>query len=137
VNGPTSIFSDLQNISRIRSVARALQAHETESRQRNESLFRLGTALEIIASNPDQFDKFCAFNIAKIGNIFISTVSEFRGDLASIDIPRLTAFVFRFISEFDLSISNDLSMELQSFLRGVVAESENYSDEWRANRIRP
>jgi hypothetical protein len=100
----------------------------------------LRNTISIIKANGAAFDEKCAINIGWIG-------SQFEGDAqvlarAPLDEPTLDkffAFVYRFIVEFDLSNTNDLSMELNSCLdfvrtnRSIFTEDAqrvmNYADQ--------
>jgi hypothetical protein len=128
---PVTLFADPRNKSRIQSVASGLRDAARETEEQNGSLIRLSTALELIASNAEEFDKHCQFNVGRIGTSLSSTLFEFKGNLKEFDLQRLNSMIFRFVSEFDLSIPGELGMEMENFIRGVIADSVNYTDQWK------
>lgn len=126
-----TFFSDPQFNNRIKHVADLLRGTNNKVTDDDRSRYRLGIALDIIANNPVEFDDKCQFNIKNIGSGFASTINESSGLAKSIDLPRLNVFTFRFVSEFDISMGNDLSLELRDFMSGVISECDGYPPDYK------
>lgn len=132
MSAPITFFSDPQFNNRIKHVADLLRGVNNQVTDDDRSRYRLGVALDIIANNPVEFDDKCQFNIKNIGSGFTSIINESSGLAKSIDLPRLNALTFRFVSEFDISMGNELSLELKDFLRGVISECESYPPDYKS-----
>lgn len=75
--------------------------------------------LEIMVSNPSEFDENCQCNIEWIGSQFLSEISRIpnsNNEELNIIIDDLYSIVYRFLLEFDLSTNFDLSGELTNFI---------------------
>lgn len=75
--------------------------------------------LEIMVSNPSEFDENCQCNIEWIGSQFLSEISRIpnsNNEELNIIIDDLYSIVYRFLLEFDLSTNFDLSSELTNFI---------------------
>ena len=101
-------------IQRLRDASVVLMSDSNDSKR-----FMLGQVLRIISTNAPEFDLLCQTNIGWIGSKLLSDL-EVIGELKDDKIDMVIASVYRFLIEFDLSISNELSMELRAFINRVV-----------------
>lgn len=125
------LFSDPQLNNRIRTLASVLKDINNNPSDEDRFRFRLGTVLEIIFQNSHDFDDRCQFNIKHIGNGFASTIINLGANLDSAELLRLNSILFRFVCEYDISVANSLSLELTSFIDGVLSEYENYKTDFK------
>lgn len=128
MNEVKPLFSNIEINTRIRTVANGLKEFNMNSSDYDRMKYRLGTALQIIASNSEDFDNRCSFSAERINSGFISALNDLGGENESKNLQRLNTLTFRFISEYDISASFDLSLDLQLFLDGVLEEEKNYSE---------
>ena len=82
---------------------------------------RLRQVLKIIKANAEEIDRNCPINVGWIGDETINRIKElnvFTEDITD-EIYVIAAFIYRFITEFDMSIQGELSMELRAFSSAV------------------
>ena len=82
---------------------------------------RLRQVLKIIKTNAEEIDKNCSINVEWIGDQTVNALKNLNvfSDDKDNEAYMVAAFIYRFITEFDLSIQGDLSMELRAFSNGV------------------
>jgi hypothetical protein len=97
------------------------------SKEQNKKASQLGSILWIISKNAEEFDKNCQLNIGWIGTYTLNAIKEIRTSFNNESVDALTAAIYRFIVEYDMSIKNDLSMEVRSFISSVVDNLETFS----------
>ncbi len=84
--------------------------------------------LKIIVTNTAQFDRLCQVNIAWIGEHFATTISSLlTKDLTSENLDYLYGDLFRFVTEFELSLKGEISMELRRFISYADDEPSAFS----------
>ena len=98
----------------------------------DKKLFILGQMLLIIASNAADFDKHCQVNITWIGNNFLMYLESAK-DKEDKKVDLVISFVYRFLVEYDLSVKNDLSMEIRGFFNFVLTIRATLSSEAQTN----
>lgn len=103
----------LRNLDQI--LARVLESDE----DRYLMAKQLRMVIGILSNNADQFDEYCQQNIKWIGNSLSNQLANVEESKEPLKLGQFLSVFYRFIVEFDLSIKNDLSIELQSFQRFV------------------
>lgn len=90
----------------------------------------LEQTLGIIDSNAADLDAHCQRNIEWIGSSVLSGLQEFGGDTDKLRdrIDALYGQLYRFLREYDLSVTGDLSPELRTFLQYPQEDSSTFSD---------
>jgi hypothetical protein len=90
---------------------------------------QLKAVLKIILANSELIDQNCQINVEWIGEETLNNIRElnvFNDNETDQAIQNLTSNIYRFIVEYDLSVKNDLSMELRSFLLKVNTNLPHY-----------
>ena len=90
----------------------------------------LRSLINVIKSNGAAFDEKCAINIGWIGTQLegnAQSLAKAPMDQSALDL--FFAFLYRFVVEFDLSNTNDLSLELNSFLDFARTNRSMFSDD--------
>lgn len=81
-----------------------------------EKVLFLHSVLKTIRANVVEFDENCQTNIAWFGGSFVDSLETYTSVKTSVDdVDDVYSGIYRFIIEFDLSMQNDLSMELRKF----------------------
>jgi hypothetical protein len=119
-----ALFAIPQNQQIIRTAAAVLSGLSSEHAQKNQAA-HLAQALRTIASNADIFDKTCSINVRWLGDQLISYLVEIGNADRIARLDMVTAIVYRFVLEYDLSVPGELSMELNSFKNFI---NDNYTD---------
>lgn len=88
----------------------------------------------ILLNNAVQFDEHCQQNIKWIGTSFRSQLPNLDVSEEPLKLDQLLSTFYRFIVEFDLSIKNDLSIELRSFQRFVQENVEKFESRGESRR---
>lgn len=88
----------------------------------------LAEMLQIISSNAEAFDKNCQVNVEWIGKQTIERIKDLGLNPVKDEIDMVTAMIYRFMVEYDLSVKNDLSMEIRSFMNRVREEFNSLTD---------
>jgi hypothetical protein len=96
----------------------------------NVKLYRLGQMLRIILSNADDFDENCQVNIEWIGSNFLNYIQQIQ-DINNPKLDMVMALTYRIFVEYDASVKHEVSMEIRSFLNGVLDITSTLSDEAR------
>lgn len=110
-------LEDTQN--RLRNLNQILVRILESDHDRYSMARQLILIVGITLNNADQFDKHCQQNIKWIGSSFSSQLANVEEPNEPLKLGQFLSTFYRFIVEFDLSIKNDLSLELQSFQRFV------------------
>jgi hypothetical protein len=122
------IFFGLENTQRqLSDFNRVLtRIPETDSDQfvQAKQLIQL---IRIILANTHQFDECCQQNIKWIGNHFSSQLSNVKESAEDLRLDQFLSTFYRFVVEFDLSMKNELSMELRTFQQFVKENIEKFS----------
>lgn len=97
--------------------------------------FHVGQVLRIISKNSGSFDDFCQINIKWIGPQVKNSIYAIGqgGDEQERDLNlyMLSSSIYRFVMEYNLSVKNDLSRELQAFLSIVKMKIEDFPENER------
>lgn len=89
---------------------------------------QLFSLINIIISNTDIFDSNCQHNIEWMGQSILSRLYNLQNATEEKNIDWFLAVLYRFVVEFDLSIKNEMSMELklfQSYIRDNLNKFES------------
>lgn len=97
------------------------------SKEQNKKARQLGSILWIISKNAEDFDKNCQLNIGWIGSHTLNSIKEVRTSFNDESVDELTASIYRFIVEYDMSIKNDLSMEVRSFTNSIAEDIATFN----------
>lgn len=97
--------------------------------------FRLGQMLKIMARSPSLFDQNCQVNIEWIGNSLLERVTQIATNPDNSNIELLSAIVYRFYVEYDLTVRDELNFEIRAFLRDVIENVNHFSSEAREQVI--
>jgi hypothetical protein len=87
---------------------------------------QISSVIGLILNNVDQFDRQCQTNIQWIGSSFISELANLDNSQEPIKLDVFLSTLYRFLIEFDLSMKDRLSFELQSFQRFVNDNLEKF-----------
>ena len=82
------------------------------------------SVLQIIRTNPKEFDAGCQINVEFIGSNLMSLLQTIENPE---NLDDLISMLYRFVAELDLSMANDLSPELRQFCQHVKSEQKNFS----------
>ena len=93
--------------------------------------FQLGSMLRVISQNADEFDRNCQVNIDWVGDQILEYIKELSHIPNQDALDMVVALIYRFWVEYDLSIKNDLSMEVRAFIKKVRDEIDSFKDEAR------
>lgn len=118
------LFSTPNGNQALASAIDFLKNHENDIIDR-----RLRQVLVIIKNHAEDFDAACQINIEWIGDDTVERLKSFHtfGDDTDKEITDLAASIFRFITEFDLSVRNELSMEFRAFLDAVIEDIDRFA----------
>jgi hypothetical protein len=120
------LFDSPEALQRLSAAANALTG-----RSDDRKLYRLGQMLSMIASNAADFDQHCQMNVEWSGAYLLDRLSDVKrvanGEISEI----VTALVYRFLLEYDLSVKNRVSSEMRVFMDQVRADGPSMSDEAR------
>jgi hypothetical protein len=94
----------------------------------NGKKYRLGQAITIIGNNAEEFDRCCQVNIGWIGPQFLSRISDITNEIDEAKLNVIVSMAYRFLLELDMSMKNELSSELQSFMKMVESDGEMSGD---------
>jgi hypothetical protein len=86
----------------------------------------LGKALRAVSQNSVAFDDFCQINQVSIGHGLIGRVQAVIDDQGDQNIYPLSTSIYRFTSELNLAIAEDLPSDLRNFMKSVESEIENF-----------
>jgi len=114
--------------------AKAILESASATLQHNRENYRtsqLGTMLRFIARNADDVDRNCQVNIDWIGGQTLDYIRELAPLPNQEGIDMVTAIIYRFWIEYDLSIKNELSIEIRNFISAVRKDIVNFKDEAR------
>lgn len=101
----------------------------------NPERSRLRSALRIILNNAEEIDRNCQVNVEWIGADTLDSITDLNAvseESAEQALQMLTSSIYRFIVEYDMSIRNELSMELRSFVNAVNDNLAHYTGTPRA-----
>jgi hypothetical protein len=98
----------------------------------NPRASQLGAMLRIISKNAEEFDRNCQLNIDWIGNQTLDYIRELASLPNEEGIDMVTALIYRFWVEYDLSVRNDVSMEVRAFVNKVRDDVGSFKDEARS-----
>lgn len=120
------LFNTPDAIRILESGIATLQSNRERSRAS-----QLGAVLRIIATNADEFDKNCQLNIEWLGDQVLDHIRELAPapDQEAIDI--VSAFIYRFLVEYDLSVKGDLSIDIRTFIDRVRSDIGSFNDNSR------
>ncbi|MES2685887.1 MAG: hypothetical protein V4706_03635 [Pseudomonadota bacterium] len=103
------------------------------SKDPSEKLRNLHSAIKIIRANPAEFDRNCQTNIEWIGSSFSEALATYASSNTPVDeVDDIYSLVYRFVVEFDLSVKNDLSMELRKFKTFTHEHYELFNEQAQA-----
>jgi hypothetical protein len=122
----TKLFDNPTPIQRLKDAAALLEA-----RSGDEKCRRLGQILRIMSGSAAEFDQYCQMNIEWIGQRLMAEIGNMAAGSDNIDL--VSAFIYRFIVEFDLSVKGDLSFELRTFLNQIRSAAPEMTEEARAH----
>lgn len=120
-----TLFNTPDSIQRLTEAAALLMADSGNGKQ-----YQLGQMLRIILSNAADFDENCQVNINWIGDKFLEYVRKLKNPNDP-NISLLSTVTYRFLVEYDMSVKNDLSMEIRTFMSSVLDSAASFSDESR------
>lgn len=80
---------------------------------------QIGGILELMSANGIQFDEKCQININNLQSKFLDSLQDFRSPYKSDNIELLASFLYRFITEYNLSSAEQMSPEVSSFMNSV------------------
>lgn len=100
--------------------------------QNDEKLYLLAKTIAIFRDNAEAFDEHCQVNISWIGGSLSHALERITSKNATGgEADALYALLYRFTLEFDLSIKNDLSLELRKFQNYIVENEQAFSEDAR------
>lgn len=114
------------------SVTRSLGAISSDDSEKNLKAKHLKEVIKIIIANAEQFDKGCQQNIAWMGASLTSNLLNADDKISDQSLNWLVATIYRFVTEFDLSMQSSLSMELTNFQNYVAEKIEHFPPEQQA-----
>lgn len=97
----------------------------------NEIPHLLGRALKDISLNAERFDDNCQINLQWIGE---AVVGELKAVIENDDDPNvaiLATTIFRFVTEYDLSVRDDMSSTLRNFSKAVLTGLDFFNENER------
>jgi hypothetical protein len=113
-------FFSLQDTQQqLHNLDRILKSVHESDEDRYSMAKQLRMVIGLLGNNADQFDEYCQQNIKWIGGSFSNRLANLEESKEPLQLAPFLSFFYRFIVEFDLSIKNDLSIELMSFQRFV------------------
>lgn len=118
----TVLFNSPETIRDLQNTADFLKY-----KQENKRAGALSSILWLISQNAESFDRNCQLNIGWIGRQTIDSIKNIRSSFNDESVDSLTASIYRFIVEYDLSIKNDLSMEVRSFVNSIENDLDGFS----------
>lgn len=125
---PTTLFNTPEAISILQSASALLRP-----RQDLPGAGQLSEILYIVASNAESFDRNCQANVDWIGKTTLSRIQSLGSSAQKDDVDYISAVMFRFMIEYDMSIKNELSMEISTFIGNVYSKRTGFGPE--AQRI--
>jgi hypothetical protein len=120
------LFNTPEMIKSLQWASSVLMAH-----QKNELPYRLGQVLRIISNNAAKFDEYCQISIQWIGDYVLGEVQAVTDKEGGENIYALTSTIYRFVIEYDLSVKDDLSIEIHGFIKSVLSEFDKFSENER------
>jgi hypothetical protein len=129
---PFFMQPDLQQLlTRARTVLASAQPGFDEITA--QKLAFVGQTLAIIQQNAQEFDERTGCNIGWAGNSLRTQLAELSLAPEGLQkLDSLLAVLYRFVLEFDFTMTGDVSFELGAFLRFVQAQSSSFTAEARA-----
>lgn len=114
----------------VRELARKLDRAPVGEGDKHLKEKQLSLVLTIFANNAEQIDMHCQTNIAWIGNSLAGRLQNL-GDpnLDTAQLDEFLALLYRFVVEFDLSVKNEISLELRIFQTFVKDNLDKFSGE--------
>jgi hypothetical protein len=85
---------------------------------------QLSFVIGIVLNNTDQFDNGCQQNISWLGNSLTNQLANLGDPKEPIRLGHFLSTFYRFVVELDLSMKNELSMELRSFQQFVKENTQ-------------
>lgn len=88
---------------------------------------QLDLVTHIILNNAEQFDENCQLNAGWLGSAVQSHLINLNEAKITLDLDWFLSVFYRFLVEFDLSLKNGLSSELQGFQRFVLENIDSFN----------
>jgi biopolymer transport protein ExbB/TolQ len=121
---PITLFNTPEAVAILQSAATLLRA-----RQDLLGAGQLSEILHIVASNAESFDRNCQLNLEWVGRQTLNRIQSLSSSAQKEDVDFISAAMFRFMIEYDMSIKNELSMEILSFIGNVYDKRAGFSPE--------
>jgi hypothetical protein len=108
------------------NVVQSITRSVDRMREHNEpvALRQLAEFLLFIITHGEAFDNNCQISIGRVGKKLIETIENFRPPYANSDIDFVSTFLYRFAMEYDISIADELPMEVGHFM-AMVEDGEH------------
>jgi hypothetical protein len=90
-----------------------------EAVEGSEVLQQLSAALVFMMQHPKAFDELCQVSISTFSPIFIQRIVTLRAPYPLDQVELLSAIVYRFATEFDLSTAGDIPAEIRQFMNSL------------------
>lgn len=92
--------------------------------------------IEIIINDPQVWDENCKFNIERIGESFINSISRFTSNEPE-TIDRIYVFLYRFLCELEFTLDNkkELSINLSNLKQQIFDSTDTFSSHLRSQLI--
>lgn len=101
-----------------------------------QKVLNLHAALKILRAHTTEFDEHCQTNIEWFGRQFLEdleTYTNLKTPVENVDV--VYSAIYRFVVELELSLHNDLSMELRQF-RGFTEDNLGLFDEQSQSQMK-
>jgi hypothetical protein len=86
----------------------------------NSDLVRLtGGIIELMSANGFQFDEKCQINIVNLRGKFLEVLQDFRPPYKSDNVELLASYLYRIITEYNLSSAEQMSPDISTFMNLV------------------
>jgi hypothetical protein len=85
----------------------------------------LGAMLERMVTSASEFDENCQISISTLGSRLRNDVAGLRKPFSSENVDFISSIVFRCLTEFDMSVSGELAMEIRSFMDDLLARMDS------------
>jgi hypothetical protein len=120
-------FSRKEVLTDIKDLITKLNGRKED--QESTKASRIRDLLRIIVANTDQFDSLCQVNIRWIGEAFTQKLSTYlTEEITTETLDEVYGTLFRFVTEFDLSLHGDMSFDLRRFVNYVDDEPAAFSE---------
>lgn len=117
-----TFFSSDEVVFLIRDIAGRFSSPESSAATR-----QLCDVLSHMADESERFDSLCQINIGSIGKKFTDMLGELRRSQDPEIVDLVSSMVFRFLTEYDLSTAETLTMDGRIFIQQMELRESNLS----------